>query len=212
MIKMFGKSRYTPPGNLFAHSVKIKIESLERMLQYLTESGLDNKSRLEKLYEKYPVTEDNCDEFRDFLIDEFWMVTQAESFAKLLAIVGLYMLVEEETKTIMKWVLSEEEIYNCYKWEYLKKIVRNFGFELKNLAMFKTVDELHHLNNDIKHNGKVSKALAEYPGWTTNTKIRGDAIDFDKFKNAIPKYIEDLSDKVNDELVKSPGSKRQCGP
>lgn len=59
---MWGRNRYTAPGKLFAKSVIIKIELLEKMLQYVNESGIDEKSRLEQLSKEYSIPEDRSED------------------------------------------------------------------------------------------------------------------------------------------------------
>ena len=110
------------------------------MLHFLRDGVSNDKERLKKLTEKYPISEDSFDSFHESLGDEFWMAEQAEYFGRLLSTVGLYMLVENETKTILRWIFSEKQVLNSYNWKHLKKILNNIGFNIENLKVFKIID------------------------------------------------------------------------
>lgn len=203
-VQMWDKNRFTPPGKMLSISVDIKIGCLKKMLRFLGEGALSDKERLKQLSEKYPISEEVFDSFQDSLGDEFWEAEQAEFFGRLLAIVGLYMLVEDETKTILKWIFSKKQVLKVYRWKHLKEMLKaKIGFDIENLKMFNIIDELRCLNNDIKHNRKVDEELAKFSGWIYGKEITGKEIDFDRFKNAVPEYIEELSDGINSQVLKN---------
>ena len=173
------------------------------MLHFLRDGVSKDKDRLKKLSEKYSVSEDAFDFFHDSLGDEFWMAEQAECFGKLLSTIGLYMLVENETKIILRWIFSEKQVSKSYIWKNLKKTLNGIGFNIEHLKMYKIINELRCLNNDIKHNRKVGDELAKYPGWVYGEEITGKEINFERFKNAVPEYIEELSNGINAQLLKT---------
>jgi hypothetical protein len=208
-VGMWNKNRLTPPGAMLSISVNIKIGSLQTMMLFLEKGVSSEKKRLKQLSEEFSSSKgisdsDFSDAFQESLGDELWEAEQAEFFGRLLAIVGLYMLVENETKTILKWVFPEKQVFKVYKWRQLKDMLKKeIRFDIENLKMFKIVNELRCLNNDIKHNRKVGRELAQYVGWVYGKEITGKGIDFSKFKNAVPEYIKELSDGINEQLLKN---------
>jgi hypothetical protein len=109
------------------------------------------------------------DEDEDYLADEKYLLDQILALALQLGAVALYRIVEINTKKIVRWRWSAAYIkaQDLYKTDRLRAVLkRELGADLKHLPGFATVDELRCANNAVKHEGKVSQALAAYPGWT----------------------------------------------
>lgn len=75
------------------------------------------------------------------------------------------MKIELRIKRACRIAYRDIKTDRIYKLHYLEKKLRKRGIKIRELAHFKSYDELRCINNDIKHGGVVGSELAKYPGW-----------------------------------------------
>ena len=74
--------------------------------------------------------------------------------------------------------------------KYLKK---QFGQSYSNVACHRSVDELREINNAVKHEGRVSKQLAKYPGWVRDKPLGDLNPAYGRLVPDVPRYLADLA-------------------
>jgi len=89
---------------------------------------------------------------------------EAEELVGKLLIVGLYRVVENLTKQVLRHRFAEGKVKKCYKIDQLKKMFADeLSADLTTVAGFKEIDEIRDLNNMVKHGGKLPEpALKSY--------------------------------------------------
>lgn len=184
--------------------LKEMVESLELNLNELID---DKKAEIEKANPKQYDSEHDYHTHMDCLYDEMAQLKDVEDFSKKLAVVGFYMIVENVTKKIMKWLyddldekMIEKKLRSLHRWDVLKKELSLLcGFDLSGVAEYSTIDELRCLNNVIKHSGYVDRDLVAFPKWRDelDKEIDTSLIDLEKFSESILEYIQNLVEKIN---------------
>ena len=108
-----------------------------------------------------------------------------------LSIIGLYRLVEERIKGMVKRNHRSLDQKQVYLIEYLKT---NLPFKIADLSQFDALDELRLLNNAIKHDRFASKSLATInPVWTEGQPILGLDAAYVRLLPLIKEYVKDFA-------------------
>jgi hypothetical protein len=84
-----------------------------------------------------------------------------------------------------------------HKIDYVKK---NLPFRISTLAGYLSMDELRLINNSIKHNGVVSKALSNYPGWVEKTPLLNLDKAFDRLAPGVRSYVASVCGAIRLDL------------
>lgn len=138
---------------------------------------------------------DNQD-YADYLADEHLTEIDVVELGGQLAMVALYRVVELNTKALLRFRYHGAAA-DLYKIDALRqKLLSDFNVDLRNLTNFASVDEIRLINNAVKHDGKVSSALAHYPGWTRGDALEGLEAVFDRLSPAVPDYLMALGNVV----------------
>jgi hypothetical protein len=131
--------------------------------------------------------------------EEEWHL-QDELF-NYLCVVGLYIDVELFLKMILKYhfKIDKNEV-DGYGYTEIRKRYgsKNIKIKLSSLNSFKKFNELRLLNNSIKHNGCVSKALEnKYSAkWKFGEKIKISKDDIEEFAQKLSDFKHSLFDKI----------------
>jgi hypothetical protein len=141
-----------------AHAVaemsRFEIDSPERIRDTMLSSIEAERQMIRRL------AKDADQETLEDLSSDDHFLGEAEKVVGQLLLVGLYRVVENLTKQILRHRFPEGKVNKCYKVDQLKKVFADeLGSDLTKVAKFKEIDELRDLNNKVKHGGK----LAEHP-------------------------------------------------
>jgi hypothetical protein len=121
-------------------------------------------------------------------------------------IVAAYSGYEITLKSIFKHSgkFNESEISNCYQvnntTEYLNK---KFSFKLEDVTNIDKINLLRILNNDIKHNGKVSKKLSQKDTYFKEGEdIKIELVKYNHIVNSndILSFFRDLINKIKEKI------------
>lgn len=142
-----------PPG-IYRLNAEAKIGLLIRMFNVVTalikeeRAGLPNRETNEIAYKV-----------------EDWFLQELTTQSDQLSIIGLYRIVELETKHMLERALGNPRIVtDLYRWKHLKKeLLRIFALDLEQVRNYGVIDELRCLSNDIKHSGVVEKSWRSFP-------------------------------------------------
>ena len=207
-MKRFSKTRVLPWPKVISDLADLEIDFLRKFLDMVNtqrNKGIEElEERVEEVKKEDFRTKQDYEQYVDTFSDDSWLINEADNQAEQLSIVGLYRIVELSTKKIISWPYhgDKDKIEACYRWKALKKnLKKDFGFDLSNVVSYTTIDELHCLNNDIKHKGTAGVELAKFSGWKKGEKIRNLRPHFDRFVVHIPKYLADFTEKLNDKLA-----------
>ncbi len=138
---------------------------------------------------------DNQD-YADYLADEHLTELDVVELGGQLAMVALYRIVELSTKALLRFKYHGAAA-NLYKIDALRQKLRSdFNVALSSLTNFSSADEIRLINNAVKHDGKVSSALAQFPGWTRGEALEGLEAAFERLSPAVPDYLMALGNVV----------------
>jgi hypothetical protein len=141
------------------------------------------------------------DEDEDHLADEKYLLDQILTLALQLGAVALYRVVEINMKKILTWRWSAASIkaQKLYNADRLRAALRReLGVNIRQLPGFETIDELRCANNAVKHEGKVSQALAAHAGWTVGEPLNPDSLKplLDRAQLVIPTFVHAFAEAV----------------
>ena len=217
MYRSSYSNKKLPKPENFSLLVEFEIELLKEMVMSL-ELNLNEvrdsiKAEIEKASPEQYDSEYDYLSHMDSLNDEIVQLIEVADISKKLAVVGLYMIVENFTKRIMKCLYHDldektrkKKLHYLYIWDVLKKELNNLcGLDLSEVSEYSVIDELRCLNNDIKHSGYVGEDLSAFLSWKDDIEkeIDVDKIELEKFYISIPKYIHDMVEKINDSFIRT---------
>jgi hypothetical protein len=137
---------------------RFEIESLERIRATML-SGIASERRMISRLAK-----DADEETLEDLGSDNQFLNDAEELVGKLLIVGLYRVVENLTKQVLRHRFNEGKVKKCHQIEKLKKLFTDeLHADLTALPGFAQIDEIRDLNNKVKHGGALPEtALAAY--------------------------------------------------
>jgi len=137
-------------ANAIARLSRFEIEDLERVRDAMLSAIRPEMRFLDS------ETEGADEESLEELAEERLFLAEAEELAGKLLLVGLYRVVELLTKQALRHRYGKHTVKSCYKIDCLKALFRSdLKVDLTKVAGFKEIDEIRHLNNDVKHGGEL---------------------------------------------------------
>jgi hypothetical protein len=115
-----------------------------------------------------------------------------------MAIVALYRVVELETTRVLRpYYPGKSKLKSLHKIDKVRERLKtDFGIELDLLPGYEHIRELLLLNNCIKHSGRVSPSLAEYPGWTEGQEVGHVGQTFERLSREVAPYLVGLHESI----------------
>lgn len=169
----------------------------DRLIDSITSFTITEEQKLEKKYKELQKSAVLSDDYKlhieENIIDEANGLNEVEELAYELAIIALYKKIEITTKKILKITYPEIDRKKLYKFQELKKTLKDKEIDIENLNYYLAMDELRCLNNSIKHSGEVSNELAKYAGWNENERI-------DNLQEAYKRLAPKCNDYINELL------------
>lgn len=95
-------------------------------------------------------------------------------------------------KRLLRRRYPQEVVRACYQIDTLKTRLQRDGIDLEAVPGFSAIDEVRLINNAIKHEGKVTAVLANYPGWTKGQELQNLGPAFERLAPRVPEYLENL--------------------
>ncbi len=187
---------------IFETIVRFEIEKILKFVDQVKRQNLSDSKQYEKEYSEIvnsELSEDLSGNFyRESIEDLFYDLKQINNLSEQLTIIALYKLTELQMKSVLNFFINDtKKTEGSFQIKVLKKIIKNnFGFSLSQVSSFKKIDELRLLNNSIKHQGTVSKALSNFGGWKEGDKIISLTKVIEEYVKAIPLYFTDLIEKI----------------
>jgi hypothetical protein len=130
---------------------------------------------------------------------EAWEKERVGALSHELVILGLYPVAELMVKIPLAWHLGEHEIRKTYKVGVLRQTLRcKFDVDIRTIPGYWSIDELRLVSNAIKHNGKVSKELAQkYSNWTEGALLTSLGATYDRLAPGVRLYVMALASHLD---------------
>ncbi|MFA6165859.1 MAG: hypothetical protein WC700_04525 [Gemmatimonadaceae bacterium] len=113
------------------------------------------------------------------------------------AVVAAYVMVELDTKRIMRHCWDPETIRRHYQFNRLKKFLKKeLAIRLAGLPDYNEVRELLAVNNAIKHAGMVTPELARFRGWNEGDELANLDVFLQRTLPALPRYLGSIADSI----------------
>jgi len=137
-------------------------------------------------------------EAQEFLADDFAELDTVTRLSDQLAIVALYRVVELTTGRMIAHEFGRAAQRQASDIGKVADLLKNQkGIDLKAVPHYHAIDELRLLNNAIKHEGKVTKPLADaFPRWTEGADLTGLDKAYDRLRPKVPPYIFRLAERM----------------
>lgn len=172
-------------------------EVIDRFRDGLSAYAINREMEIGKEYDKESkagaVDDFEQQSYLSFLEDEASFLGEIIELGDELAIIALYKKIELTRKRIIKRsfpALNERQLSH---FDYIKN---NLPFDITQIDGAGGVDEIRLINNSIKHQGKVSRELAQYQGWVEGEEIKGLGEAYKKLAPESERYIASLVDAI----------------
>jgi hypothetical protein len=137
---------------------RFEIESLERIREMMLSGIASERKMIGRL------AEDADEETLEDLGSDSHFLDEAEELVGKLLIVGLYRVVENLTKQVLRHRFAEGKVKKCYQIEKLKELFTNeLHADLTAIPHFAQIDEIRTLNNKVKHGGGLPERYSSIP-------------------------------------------------
>lgn len=167
------------------------VEDIDRFREHVDQGRAARFRSLKKRAEDLPP------DAQEFLADELYQLQSVSHLADQLSIIALYRVVELTTGRMLAHEFgkaAEKKASDIAKVLHLLKNEK--GVDLASVPHYRTIDELRHLNNAIKHSGRVTKELAKYPRWKEGDQLTGLAEAYERLRPKVPPYIFRLAERM----------------
>lgn len=207
-IRRFGSSGWLPPCWAYSVALRIRTQTLERVLELVERELNASKKYVERKLNDPRINAERLDEI---YLQDVWDNEDLCIKVEQLAMVGLYSLIELTLKSILSWVYHEGvQKDNLYKWDKMdNRLKLDLGIDLASIDCCGAVDELRCLSNSIKHSGKVNAQLARFPGWKEDAEIKRVGKHFERMRKAALLFVDSFVKRLDAELRKlAPAGKK----
>lgn len=182
--------KLTDKARLHGHEEYLALERISSAIKVHCEKELST------LHKEYDNVKDNDSVLADSAISNISVVETLERISQELIIIGLYKKVELTTKRILSIYFPNRNVDKLYEKKELNRILKKCRVTLEDISSYGSVDELRLLCNAIKHQGLVTGALANYPGWKKGEKITKLLEVYDRLKPRVIQYLLNLDSKI----------------
>lgn len=162
--------------------------------RYTTEQVNETKKRIDEVRRDNTLGESEKEWILDAVGSDIDFYEDIYCLAESLVILALYKKVEINTVHLIS--VAKVKIKDPYKIDSLKNGLLNAGIDIKILPGFDAVNETRLINNCIKHSGKVSPELAQYPGWVEGQQLSNLKDAYTRLHEDCLKYLKSLRDKL----------------
>jgi hypothetical protein len=138
------------------------------------------------------------EEAQEFLSEEVDILKSIAGLADQLAIVVLYRVVELNTGRILRHKFGTTVAGKTFSIDRVGEILKKqLGIKIESVPHYRAIDELRLLNNCIKHEGRVSKQLADrYSRWKQGVELTDLGAAYERLRPKVPAYIFRLAQRV----------------
>jgi hypothetical protein len=170
---------------------RLQIAVIQRFVSNLRDTYETEAKRLGAL-----IDEADRQDYADYLADQHLTEVEVVELGGQLAMVALYRVIELSTKSLLRFRYRGAAA-SLYKFDVLAaRLQSDLSVDLRSVTNFASIDEIRLINNAVKHDGKVSNALSQYPGWTRGDELTGLEQAFDRLAPSVPDYLIALAKVV----------------
>ncbi|MEE4670447.1 hypothetical protein V2L05_14585 [Pseudomonas alliivorans] len=175
---------------------------LDEFISQLESAWTHSQKRLAAEYDGLSAdrfeSENDMEDYRDFLADDYYQLNEVRKLGQALAISGLYAQVELQVKRVLASAfpdMGQDKKNRVLRGEPVTEI------DCSTLPEFDAVDELRLLNNIIKHAGAVAdaKLASKYPHWQANEKLFDLDKAYARLKPLIKQYMRAFVNEAYDK-------------
>jgi hypothetical protein len=170
-------------------------ESIDRMIANLKSFAGAEHAKIEQDVSALATSDGEPDDIaweKHLLNEEHFLLDESIALANELSIVALYKNVEISTKRAVTTTFADVSARSLFKIRDMKDALKRKGIDIEKLPSFPAFDELRCINNDVKHNGKVSSELAQYAGWMLGKDLEHLDIAYDRLAPGAASYVREL--------------------
>lgn len=191
------------PFTIFLRIANHELESIDEFLNMARNARSSQQQSLERLTAKFRGNTPD-----DWLVDNF---TQLDDFASLsaeFAIFGLWRCIElylARAKRVIRFASRRQNSANPIRHRKLQKEFANWEGMGSRIRCARSVDELRHLNNAIKHQQRVSNELARFRCWRSKKGLELDNLEphYKRLRPLVERYLNDYADRLDRRWKKS---------
>jgi len=194
-------SKRTITIDFFELGVQGEIAHVESHLLNAQLEANDELKRLKK--EEAEAAEGEFENYQTYLgylnhiEDRVYAASEILHVAEEFSLVALYRVLELNTKTSLLKLYDQEEVDSCYASDKLVDLVRQAGVDIPSIDKFRGIDELRKLSNSVKHSGKVSSELADYPEWKEGERLSNLPKAFERLAPCVLPFLLDLRKRLS---------------
>lgn len=169
-------------------------------IEKITEAVSDDTDKISRCEEE--LTKNGCpeDEVDDYLDEQKYRNRVFAELTRNLLAVLIYSEIEKDLKQILIFFIQKKDILKVHKLEELKKLFKeHLEINLAEITDFSKVDEIRLVNNCVKHDGRVSKRLADINSYWKEKKreeIKVTSEKLEEFIKGKENFFKDLIQKL----------------
>lgn len=187
---------------VFAIEMDFEVNEIRKFVSLLSESKTSLSSRLDALHASIEADASIIDDeerhyAHDHLEDYYSSDTFAIDVGLQMSLVALYAKIEQSRSRIISL------LYPCIDKSKLSKIrvvkdVLKADFPFSSIRESKISEDIRMINNDIKHSGRVSKALAKRLSLKEGTSITISVAEMQSFCSDAEKHVRSLAERAEE--------------
>lgn len=173
---------------------------LKTYIEKITEAVSDDTDKISRCEEE--LIKNGCpkDEVDDYLDEQKYRNRVFAEVTRNLLVVLIYSEIEKELKQILALSIQKKDMLKAHKLEDLEKLFKeHLEINLAEITDFSKVDEIRLVNNCVKHDGRVSKRLANINSYWKEKKreeIKVTSEKLEKFIEGKENFFKDLIQKL----------------
>lgn len=160
------------------------------------ESDLVNKGK--ELSKDLNLTADDIHEELSSLSDDLYIAEITTELAGEMMVVALFKTIEISIKKMARFsgLFDETEVKSFFKFSNLVTLLKAKACDIELLPQFASYNQLRLVNNAVKHDGVVSKELAQYPGFTEGEVLKDVHTYYYSLREDVDTFLIALRDKI----------------
>ncbi len=176
----------------FRHFAESEVCEIDLFRDHVHSAAASERRSIDSRAETWP------EEAQEFLADEVDMLKSIAGLADQLAIVALYRVVELKTGRILRHRLGAAVAGKTFSIDRVGDLLnKQLGIKIESVPHYRAIDELRLLNNCIKHEGRVSKQLADrYSRWKQGAELSDLGAAYERLRPKVPAYVFRLAQRV----------------
>jgi hypothetical protein len=192
LARKFRYSKQTRVRGFFRRFAESQADEVDLFREHVHSAAASQRHSIDRR------AKNSSDEVQEFLADEVAILETIAGLADQLAIVALYRVVELNTGRILRHKFGATLSAQMFRIDRVADLLKNrLGIQIDSVPHYRAADELRLLNNSIKHQGRVSRQLADrYTRWKEGAELTDLGAAYDRLRPKVPVYILRLAERL----------------